>query len=46
MENIDQSLPTLSEVVLAGLRFYSNENFNDKKNYTILICTIKFLKTM
>ena len=44
MENIDQSLSTLSEVNLVNLRLYDNQNFNDKKNYSILMCTIKLIK--
>lgn len=44
LENIDQSIPTLSEVNLADLLFYGNENLNDKKTYALLICTINFLE--
>ena len=43
LENIDQSLPTLSVVNLVDLLSHGNEMFNDKKKQATLMCTIKFL---
>ena len=44
LENSDQSLLTLSDIILVNLLLYGNEKFNGKKNCTMLMCTIKFLK--
>ena len=47
MKNIDQSLPTLTEMNLVDLLLYDNKNFDDKKKIkknAKLMCTRKFLK--
>ena len=40
LENRDQSLCTLRDMNLVDLLLYDNEQFNNKNNYAILMCTI------
>ena len=42
--SIDSSFSTQNENNFIDLILYGSDKFDDKKNYNILMCTIKFIK--
>ena len=44
LNEIDFSFSTLNENKLIDLILYDSDKFDDKKNYNILMSTIKFIK--
>ena len=44
LNEIDSSFSTPSENNFIDLILHGSDKFNDKKNHSILMCTIKFIK--
>ena len=44
LNEIDSSFSTLNENNFIDLVLYGSDKFDDKKNHSILMCTIKFIK--